>query len=84
MSKTFINIEEKLIDVNHIKLIDRGFEWDEKEERIMFFVGFNNPKYIKIDTFNPVIFFKYATEQMRDEVYQEIYDKLEEFGIEFV
>ena len=82
--KTFIEFESAWIDTNNVKSVERTEGWDDKEERIMFRIIINNPDRVKIDSFLPTYTFKYATEELREQILQELREKLEMKGVKFI
>ena len=84
MAKIMVEFEDALIDINAIKAIDKKQQWDFKEDRMKFDIIINNPDRIKVDSFLPTYTFSFNSEEYRDRLLQELREKLEENGVEFV
>lgn len=84
MAKIMVEFEDALIDINAIKAIDKKQQWDFKEDRMNFDIIINNPDRIKVDSFLPTYTFSFNSEEYRDRLLQELREKLEENGVEFV
>lgn len=84
MAKIMVEFEDALIDINAIKAIDKKQQWDFKEDRMTFDIIINNPDRIKVDSFLPTYTFSFNSEEYRDRLLQELREKLEENGVEFV
>lgn len=83
MARILIDFENVSIDPSVIKSIENDYEWDSKEECMMYRILINNPKRIDVDSFIPHYEFKYRTHELMEVSLQELRDKLEEEGIEF-
>ena len=84
MAKIMVEFEDTLIDINAIKAIDKKQQWNFKEDRMTFDIIINNPDRIKVDSFLPTYTFSFNSEEYRDRLLQELREKLEENGVEFV
>lgn len=84
VNKTIVEIENAWIDLTHIKAVERTEKWDDDKERIMFNIVINNPDRVKIDSFLPTYKFEYATEELREQILQELRDRLEMMGVKFI
>lgn len=84
MARTFVEFEDAFIDLSVIKAIERNTNWDIKEERTAFTIIVNNPDRIKIDSFLPHYIFKFWSEKKRNQLFQELREKLEEQDIAFI
>lgn len=84
MAKIMVEFEDAFIDINAIKAIDKKQQWNFKEDRMTFDIIINNPDRIKVDSFLPTYTFSFNSEEYRDRLLQELREKLEENGVEFV
>lgn len=84
MARTFVEFEDAFIDLSAIKAIERDTNWDIKEERIAFTIIINNPDRIKIDSFLPNYTFKFWSEHKRNQLFQELREKIEEQDVQFI
>ena len=84
MTKIMVEFEDALIDINAIKAIDKKQGWNFKEDSMTFDIVINNPNRIKVDSFLPTYTFNFGSEEYRDRLLQELREKLEENGVEFV
>ena len=76
MAKTLIEFQNKLIDIYLIKVIERAEEWNSKTEEMEFVIHFN--KSIPESPMNTIFSFAFKTEELRDEKYEELKEKLED------
>lgn len=83
MAKMFLEFEEKMIDPNDIKIVERGEEWDDKAERMIYTIIINNPALDDL-IFLKRLKFPFPTIEKRDIGWQDLRDKLEELGVVFL
>jgi len=80
MAKILIDFQSKLIDLYLLKTVEKGEEWDEKEQEMKWTILINNsvPESMVSTKFR----FRFNTEEHRDREWKVLRGKLE--GVEFL
>ena len=79
MAKIWIEFQDKLIDLYSMRLVEKDYDWNEKEECMTWNIHINRNI---TEVPNNALNFYFKSEKLRDKKYEELISKLDD--VEFI